>query len=76
MKNYYIVLENYLPITIKLHIYIFISYFFLQEPNPEDPLNQEAADVLQGNRRLFEQNVIKSMRGGYIGSTHFECCLK
>lgn len=25
-----------------------------QEPNPEDPLNKEAAEVLQSNRRLFE----------------------
>lgn len=47
-----------------------------QEPNPEDPLNKEAAEVLQNNRRLFEQNVQRSMRGGYIGSTYFERCLK
>jgi len=48
----------------------------LQEPNPEDPLNKEAAEVLQNNRRLFEQNVAKSMRGGYIGSVFFDRCLK
>lgn len=47
-----------------------------QEPNPEDPLNKEAAEVLQSNRRLFEQNVTKSMRGGYIGSMYFDRCLK
>lgn len=47
-----------------------------QEPNPEDPLNKEAAEVLQNNRRLFEQNVQKAMRGGYIGSVYFERCLK
>ncbi|KAG8434175.1 hypothetical protein GDO86_012522 [Hymenochirus boettgeri] len=47
-----------------------------EEPNPEDPLNKEAAEVLQNNRRLFEQNVQRSMRGGYIGSTYFERCLK
>lgn len=43
-------------------------FIYLQEPNPEDPLNKEAAEVLQTNRRLFETNVQKSMRGGYIGS--------
>ena len=48
----------------------------LQEPNPEDPLNKDAAEVLQSNKRLFEQNVNKSMRGGYVGSTYFERCLK
>lgn len=50
--------------------------FTFQEPNPEDPLNKEAAEVLQTNRRLFENNVAKAMRGNYIGGTYFECCLK
>lgn len=47
-----------------------------QEPNPEDPLNKEAAEVLQTNRRLFENNVAKAMRGQNVGGTYFECCLK
>lgn len=51
-----------------------VSHF--QEPNPEDPLNKEAAEVLQTNRRLFEQNVQRSLRGGYVGATYFERCLK
>jgi ubiquitin-conjugating enzyme E2 M len=51
-------------------------FVFIQEPNPEDPLNKEAAEVLQNNRRLFEQNVQKAMRGGYVGSVYFERCLK
>lgn len=51
-------------------------FFVIQEPNPEDPLNKEAADVLKSNRRLFEHNVAKAMRGNYIGGTYFECCLK
>ena len=45
-------------------------FLFLKEPNPEDPLNKEAAEVLQTNRRLFESNVQKSMRGGYIGTVY------
>lgn len=56
--------------------WLLIVLFPHQEPNPEDPLNKEAAEVLQNNRRLFEQNVQRSMRGGYIGSTYFERCLK
>uniref|UniRef100_A0A3B3I710 NEDD8-conjugating enzyme UBC12 n=5 Tax=Atherinomorphae TaxID=1489913 RepID=A0A3B3I710_ORYLA len=52
-----------------------LQYLFL-EPNPEDPLNKEAAEVLQTNRRLFEQNVHRSLRGGYVGATYFERCLK
>lgn len=53
----------------------FIIYTF-QEPNPEDPLNKEAAEELQNARRLFEQHVQKAMRGGYVGSNYFERCLK
>lgn len=52
-----------------------LQYLFL-EPNPEDPLNKEAAEVLTNNRRLFEQNVQKAMRGGYVGGTYFDRCLK
>ena len=48
----------------------------LQEPNPEDPLNKEAALELQNNRRLFEQNVQKTMKGGSINGVYFERCLK
>lgn len=50
--------------------------FTLQEPNPEDPLNKEAAEVLQSNKRLFDSNVLKAMRGGYVGNVYFERCLK
>lgn len=39
-------------------------------------LYTDAAEVLRQNRRLFEQNVAKSMRGGYVGSIYFERCLK
>lgn len=53
-----------------------VCVLLLQEPNPEDPLNKEAAEVLQSNRRLFEQNVQRSLRGGYVGATYFERCLK
>jgi ubiquitin-conjugating enzyme E2 M len=49
-------------------ISLFCSCVIFKEPNPEDPLNKEAAEVLQTNRRLFETNVQKSMRGGYVGS--------
>ena len=52
-----------------------IQYLFL-EPNPDDPLNKDAAEVLRQNRRLFEQNVQRTMRGGYIGSVYFERCMR
>ncbi|XP_061183256.1 NEDD8-conjugating enzyme Ubc12 [Saccostrea cucullata] len=67
--------EDWKPVLTINSIVYGLQYLFL-EPNPEDPLNKEAAEVLQSNRRLFEQNVTKSMRGGYIGSLYFDRCLK
>ena len=43
----------------------------VQEPNPADPLNQEAAEVFRNNINVFKQNVNKSLAGGYVGGTHF-----
>lgn len=56
--------------------FVLYTKILFQEPNPEDPLNKEAADELQSNRRLFEQHVQRAMRGGYVGSSYFERCLK
>merc|ERR1739847_156478 len=66
--------EDWKPVLTINAIVYGLQYLFL-EPNPEDPLNKDAAEVLRQNRRLFEQNVQRTMRGGYIGSTYFECCL-
>ncbi|CAM9819083.1 unnamed protein product [Lampetra planeri] len=55
--------EDWKPVLTINSIIYGLQYLFL-EPNPEDPLNKEAAEVLQSNRKLFEQNVHRSMRGG------------
>ncbi|XP_034046284.1 NEDD8-conjugating enzyme Ubc12 [Thalassophryne amazonica] len=67
--------EDWKPVLTINSIIYGLQYLFL-EPNPEDPLNKDAAEVLQSSRRLFEQNVQRSMRGGCVGSTFFERCLK
>lgn len=44
----------------------------LQEPNHEDPLNSEAAEVLRDNPKMFESNVKKAMAGGgYVGNNNY-----
>uniref|UniRef100_A0A8C0FQJ6 NEDD8-conjugating enzyme UBC12 n=1 Tax=Bubo bubo TaxID=30461 RepID=A0A8C0FQJ6_BUBBB len=57
--------EDWKPVLTINSIIYGLQYLFL-EPNPEDPLNKEAAEVLQSNRRLFEQNVQRSflLQGG------------
>lgn len=67
--------EDWKPVLTVNSVIYGLQYLFL-EPNPEDPLNKEAAECLQNNKRLFEQNVYKSLRGGYIGTIYFENCLK
>ncbi|KAG7272705.1 hypothetical protein CRUP_029644 [Coryphaenoides rupestris] len=57
--------EDWKPVLTINSIIYGLQYLFL-----------EAAEVLQTNRRLFEQNVQRSLRGGYVGATYFERCLK
>ncbi|CAG2110121.1 unnamed protein product [Medioppia subpectinata] len=67
--------EDWKPVLTINSIVYGLQYLFL-EPNPEDPLNKEAAEVLQTNRRLFESNVRKAMGGGQIANTYFDRCLR
>lgn len=67
--------EDWKPVLTINAIVYGVQYLFL-EPNPEDPLNKEAAEVLQTNKRLFENNVAKAMRGSCVGETVFDRCLK
>jgi len=66
--------EDWKPVLTINSIVYGLQYLFL-EPNAEDPLNKEAAEVLQSNRRVFEHNVTKAMRGAYIGEVYFDRCL-
>lgn len=53
--------EDWKPVlTINAIIYGLLHLFY--EPNPEDPLNTEAAEVLKNDRRQFEMNVRRSLR--------------
>jgi len=45
--------------------------FLFLEPNPADPLNNEAAEVFRNNYDQFKKNVQKSLDGGYIDGTQF-----
>ena len=67
--------EDWKPVLTINAIVYGLQYLFL-EPNPEDPLNKEAANELQANRRVFEQNVSRTMRGGTLNGVYFERCLK
>ncbi|KAJ3065383.1 NEDD8-conjugating protein ubc12 [Quaeritorhiza haematococci] len=63
--------EDWKPVLNINSIMVGLQYLFL-EPNADDPLNKEAAEVLRTNRRLFESNVSKTMRGGVVGGIVFD----
>eukprot|EP01137_Pigoraptor_chileana_P023834 Opistho-2@90802 len=67
--------EDWKPVLNINSVIYGLQYLFL-EPNPDDPLNKEAAEVLRSNRKNFEQNVYRSMRGGMVGNDYFDQCIK
>ena len=42
------------------------------DPNPNDPLNIEAGDMMRGNREEFEKLVRKTLKGGKFFGKYFE----
>ncbi|XP_075525505.1 NEDD8-conjugating enzyme Ubc12-like [Dermacentor variabilis] len=67
--------EDWKPVLTVGAIVLGLQFIFL-EPNTEDPLNKEAAEVLLQNRQLFRQYVQNAMCGGRVGNARFEHCLK
>lgn len=51
-----------------------LLHLFL-EPNPEDPLNREAAAMLASDTSLFASTVKHTMLGGMVGGKQFQRCL-
>ena len=45
--------------------------FLFIEPNPNDPLNKEAAELMRTNLSSFNDKVRRTLRGGQIDSVHF-----
>lgn len=66
--------EDWKPVLSLSAVVYGLLHLFL-EPNADDPLNKEAAETLSSNRKLFEQNVNRSLRGGQIGATYYDRCI-
>uniref|UniRef100_A0A061SAD8 Ubiquitin-conjugating enzyme E2 M n=1 Tax=Tetraselmis sp. GSL018 TaxID=582737 RepID=A0A061SAD8_9CHLO len=66
--------EDWKPV-LNINSVIYGLNFLFLDPNPEDPLNKEAAEMFQNNPRSFESMVAKSiMRGAYINGNFFPPC--
>jgi ubiquitin-conjugating enzyme E2 M len=62
--------EDWKPVLSISSVVYGLLYLFL-EPNPGDPLNHEAAEVLRNNRSEFGRLVARSLRGGNIAGHVF-----
>lgn len=62
--------QDWKPVLTLSSVLYGLQLLFL-EPNPDDPLNKEAAELLKRNRFEFQRNVTTSVRGGYIAGTYF-----
>lgn len=63
--------EDWKPVLNIDSILVGLQFLFL-EPNSIDPLNKDAAIVLQENREKFKKYVLTSMRGGYVNNEAFD----
>ncbi|EGC31576.1 hypothetical protein DICPUDRAFT_82544 [Dictyostelium purpureum] len=62
--------QDWVPV-LNIGTVIFGLMTLFLEPNPNDPLNKDAAQLMIDNKKSFEQNVRQSLRGGYIGNRQF-----
>ena len=66
--------EDWKPVLSINSVLYGLQFLFL-DPNPEDPLNKEAAQMQTGDARRFESVVQQSiLRGAHVGSEYFPPC--
>jgi len=53
--------------VLDINAVIYGLCFHFYEPNPDDPLNREAADLFRNNRPQFERTVQRCLKGGWVG---------
>ena len=62
--------EDWSPV-LSISSCVYGLQFLFMDPNPDDPLNKEAARDLTDTPRQFEMNVRRSMQGGHVGGVSF-----
>lgn len=62
--------EEWNPV-LELNIVFFGLYLLFSEPNPSDPLNKEAAEMLRNNPELFKHNVKMAMSGRTMNGVQY-----
>ena len=63
--------EDWRPV-MDVNSVIYGLTFLFYEPNPDDPLNHEAADLFRTNIEGFKRLVNRTLRGGTLDGTTFD----
>lgn len=57
--------------VLDINAVIYGLIYLFCDPNPNDPLNHEAAALFRDDKASFDRNVASSLRGGKVGATTF-----
>jgi len=57
--------------TYTIQIILFGLLFLFTNPNPNDPLNKEAAEILRNDKNQFTRNVSSALRGNRVDGVEF-----
>ncbi|KAL7537941.1 hypothetical protein ACHAXR_008168 [Thalassiosira sp. AJA248-18] len=63
--------EDWKPV-LDINAVIYGLIFLFYEPNPDDPLNHEAAELFRKDTKQFERLVQRTLRGGSMDGVYFE----
>lgn len=63
--------EDWRPV-LDINSVIYGLIFLFIEPNPDDPLNHEAAELFRKDVNQFERLVNRTLRGGLLDGVYFE----
>ncbi|XP_059291545.1 NEDD8-conjugating enzyme Ubc12-like [Lycium ferocissimum] len=66
--------EDWKPV-LNINAVVYGLYHLFTEPNPDDPLNHDAAAQLRDKPQDFGSDVRFSMEGGYVHGTSYYRCL-
>jgi len=67
--------QDWMPV-LNLGSVVFGLMTLFLEPNPDDPLNKDAAKTMIEKPREFERNVKSTLRGGYMMGRTFPALIK
>jgi ubiquitin-conjugating enzyme E2 M len=62
--------DDWKPILTVNAVILGLIFLFI-EPNPNDPLNKDAAELMRDDYSTFEDTVIRSLKGEYIDGVEF-----